>query len=105
MNGNAIKVALWGDTVGYLTWDSSDWRTATAVFRFSEDFLDRGLDISPLRMSLNSILVQSHQNIRGTSPKSRFGGLPINDSKSTLVTFAILILWLSAHFRKMLFPQ
>ena len=76
MNGNAIKVVLWGDTVGYLTWDSSDWRTETAVFRFSEDFLDRGLDISPLRMPLNSILVQSHQNIRGTSPKSRFGGLP-----------------------------
>ena len=76
MNGNAIKVALWGDTVGYLTWDSSDWRTATAVFKFSEDFLDRGLDISPLIMPLNSILVQSHQIIRGTSPKSRFGGLP-----------------------------
>ena len=76
MNGNAIKVVLWGNTVGYLTWDSSDWRTETAVFRFSEDFLDRGLDISPLRMPLNSILVQSHQNIRGTSPKSRFGGLP-----------------------------
>ena len=32
MNGNAIKVVLWGDTVGYLTWDSSDWRTETAVF-------------------------------------------------------------------------
>ena len=35
MNGNAVRVVLWGDTVGYLTWDSSNWRTTTAVFSFA----------------------------------------------------------------------
>ena len=75
MNGNAVRVVLWGETVGYLTWDSSDWRTATAVFSFAKDFLDKGHDISPLKMSVASDLVQSRQSIRGTSPKDRFGGL------------------------------
>ena len=46
MNGNAVRVVLWGETVGYLTWDSSNWRTTTAVFSFAKDFLDKGLDIS-----------------------------------------------------------
>ncbi|MBE6239907.1 MAG: type II toxin-antitoxin system HipA family toxin [Bacteroidales bacterium] len=75
MNGNAVRVVLWGETVGYLTWDSSNWRTTTAVFSFSKDFLDKGLDISPLMMSIGSNLVQSRQSIIGTNPKSRFGGL------------------------------
>ena len=75
MNGNAVRVVLWGETVGYLTWDSSNWRTTTAVFSFSKDFLDKGLDISPLMMSIGSNLVQSRQSIIGTNHKSRFGGL------------------------------
>ena len=24
MNGNAVRVVLWGETVGYLTWDSGN---------------------------------------------------------------------------------
>lgn len=75
MNGNVVRVVLWGETVGYLTWDSSNWRTTTAVFSFAKDFLDKGIDISPLRMSIASPLVQSRQSIRGTSPKDRFVGL------------------------------
>ena len=54
MNGNVVRVVLWGETVGYLTWDSSNWRTTTAVFSFAKDFLDKGIDISPLRMSIAS---------------------------------------------------
>lgn len=75
MNGNAVRVVLWGETVGYLTWDSSDWRTATAVFRFADDFLERGLDISPLGMSVHSEAARSHSSIRGGHPKNRFRGL------------------------------
>ena len=41
MNWNAVRVVLGGETVGYLTWDSSNWRTTTAVFRFAKDFLDK----------------------------------------------------------------
>lgn len=75
MNGNAVRVVLWGETVGYLIWDSTHWSTTTAVFSFAKDFLETGLDISPLRMPLGSNLVQARQSIRGTSPKDRFSGL------------------------------
>ena len=75
MNGNAVRVVLWGDTVGYLTWDSSSWRTTTAIFSFDRKFLEKGLDISPLMMPLHSNLVKSGQSIRGTSPRDRFDGL------------------------------
>ncbi len=75
MNGNVVRVVLWGETVGYLAWDSSNWRTTTAVFRFAKDFLEKGLDISPLRMSIHSDAAQSRLNIRGGNPKERFRGL------------------------------
>lgn len=75
MNGNAVRVILWGETVGYLTWDASDWRTATAVFRFAKDFLAKGLDISPLGMSIASDAAQACLSIRGGSSKDRFRGL------------------------------
>lgn len=75
MNGNAVRIVLWGETVGYLTWDSSSWRTTTAVFSFDREFLEKGLDISPLIMPLHSNLVQSGQSIRGTNPRERFDGL------------------------------
>ena len=65
MNGNAVRVVLWGETVGYLIWDSSSWRTTTAVFSFAREFIEKGLDISPLMMPLQSYLVQSGQSIRG----------------------------------------
>lgn len=73
MNGNAVRVVLWGETVGYLTWDSSDWCTATAVFRFADDFLERGLDISPLGMSVHSEAARSHSSIRGAIRKIVLG--------------------------------
>ena len=64
MNGNAVRVVLWGETVGYLIWDSSSWRTTTAVFSFAREFIEKGLDISPLMMPLQSYLVQSGQSIK-----------------------------------------
>ncbi|MDE5611883.1 MAG: type II toxin-antitoxin system HipA family toxin, partial [Odoribacter sp.] len=75
MNGNAVRVVLWGETVGYLTWDSSNWRTSTAVFRFAKDFLEKGLDISPLRMSVASDVARLRLSIRGGNPKDRFRGV------------------------------
>ena len=99
MNGNAVRVVLWGETVGYLTWDSSNWRTTTAVFSFAKDFLDKGLDISPLRMSIGSKLFQSRQSIRGTSPKERFGGLhPVfADSLPDHWGNSIFLKWAESH--------
>ena len=76
MNGNVVKATLWGKTVGYLTWDDSNWRTKTSVFQFDRDFLSLGWDISPLLMPIDSKIVQSGLDIRGGNPKDEFRGLP-----------------------------
>ena len=58
---NTVKIELWGMTVGYLTWDKSNWRTETSVFKFDSDFLSKELDISPLRMSIYGTSAQGRQ--------------------------------------------
>ena len=71
-----VKVVLWGKTVGYLTWDKSNWRTETSVFQFDRDFLNLGWDISPIKLSISSKIARSGISIRGGIPKDIFGGLP-----------------------------
>ena len=73
---NTVKIELWGMTVGYLTWDKSNWRTETSVFKFDSDFLSKELDISPLRMSIYSPLSVTGLPLRGGRPKDEFRGLP-----------------------------
>lgn len=76
MNGNVVKVSLWGKTVGYLTWDKTDWRTESSVFQFDRAFLSTGWNISPLLMPLDSRQGQSGLDIRVGNPKGPFKGLP-----------------------------
>lgn len=76
MNGNIVKVSLWGKTVGYLTWDKTDWRTESSVFQFDRAFLSTGWNISPLLMPLDSRQGQSGLDIRVGNPKGPFKGLP-----------------------------
>lgn len=76
MNGNVVKVALWGKTVGYLSWDKADWRTETSIFQFDRDYLSHGWNISPIRLPLSSRIAQSGMDIRGGNPKNVFKGLP-----------------------------
>ncbi len=73
---NTVKITLWDHTVGYLTWDSSDWRKETSVFKFDSSFLEKGLDISPLQMSINSPARKAGIPLRGSNPKDVFKGLP-----------------------------
>ena len=73
---NTLKITLWDDTVGYLTWDSSDWRKESSVFKFDSSFLEKGLDISPLQMSINSPARKAGIPVRGGNPKELFKGLP-----------------------------
>ena len=68
MNGNVVKVVLWGKTVGYLSWDKSNWRTETSVFQFDRDFLTLGWDISPIELSISSKIARSGISIRGGNP-------------------------------------
>jgi len=48
---NVVMVKLWGMPVGYLSWDK---KADYAVFEFEPEFLNQGLDISPLTMSIHS---------------------------------------------------
>jgi len=51
MKTNVVKVKLWGMAVGYLSWDK---KQNVAIFEYEPEFLDKGLDIAPLTMSVNS---------------------------------------------------
>lgn len=73
---NTVKITLWDYTVGYLTWDASDWRKETSVFKFDSSFLERGLDISPLKLSINSSVAKAGIPLRGGNSKDVFKGLP-----------------------------
>ncbi len=73
---NTEKITLWDHTVGYLTWDNSDRRKETSVFKFDNSFLDKGLDISPLQMSIHSPARKAGIPLRGGNPKDIFKGLP-----------------------------
>jgi len=57
METNVVMVRLWGMPVGYLSWDK---KSDVAVFEYEPKFLDRGLDIAPLTMSVNSPLIKKH---------------------------------------------
>jgi serine/threonine-protein kinase HipA len=51
METNVVRVKLWGMDVGYLSWDD---KARLAVFEYEPSFLEQGLDIAPLTMSVNS---------------------------------------------------
>lgn len=51
METNVVKVKLWGMDVGYLSWDN---KAGIAVFEYEPLFLERGLDIAPITMPIDS---------------------------------------------------
>lgn len=64
MTTRILKVILWGREVGRL---SMDLRRGLPYFEFSRDWVDNGLDISPLNASIR--LPQSLRPIYGASEK------------------------------------
>jgi len=72
METNVVMVKLWGMQVGYLSWDK---KSNVAVFEYEPKFLERGLDIAPLTMSINS--PRSKKHIPWTGDKDKlYLGLP-----------------------------
>lgn len=72
MDTNVVMVKLWGIPVGYLSWDK---KSNVAVFEYETEFLDKGLDIAPLTMSINS--PRSKKHIPRTGDKDKlYLGLP-----------------------------
>lgn len=71
MKNNILSVKLWGEKVCSIKWDGSyqkGWGRVGAVVSFSRDFAARGLDISPLKLSLRDpyllrgIAIPCHEN-------------------------------------------
>lgn len=72
METNAVKVKLWGMDVGYLSWDK---KLGVAVFEYEPSFLEQGLDIAPLTMSVNS--PRSQKQLPWTGDRDKlYQGLP-----------------------------
>ncbi|MDR0699665.1 MAG: type II toxin-antitoxin system HipA family toxin [Tannerella sp.] len=72
METNVVKVKLWGNDVGYLSWDK---RVNVAIFEYEPSFLEQGLDIAPLTMSTGS--PRSQKQLPWTGDKDKiYQGLP-----------------------------
>lgn len=72
MEANVVMVKLWGIPVGYLTWDK---KLNVAVFEYDSTFLEKGLDIAPLTMSIH--FPRSKKNIPWTGDQDKlYMGLP-----------------------------
>lgn len=72
METNVVMVKLWGMPVGYLSWDK---KSNIAVFEYEPEFLDKGLDIAPLTMPVNSPRSRKHIPWMGDKDKL-YMGLP-----------------------------
>ena len=72
METNVVMVKLWGMPVGYLSWDK---KSEVAFFEYEPEFLERGLDIAPLTMSIN--FPRSRKQIPWPGDKDKlYMGLP-----------------------------
>lgn len=72
METNVVLVKLWGMPVGYLSWDK---KSGIAVFEYEPEFLNKGLDIAPLTMSIYSPHSKKHFPWTGYKDKL-YMGLP-----------------------------
>ena len=96
METNVVMVKLWGMQVGYLSWDK---KADLAVFEYESEFLEKGLDIAPLTMSINS--PRSKKRIPWTGDKDKlYLGLPpmIADSLPDKWGHSLFSAWLRDNY-------
>ena len=95
MDTNVILVKLWGMPVGYLTWDK---KADSAVFEYEPEFLNKGLDIAPLTMSVNSPRSKKHIPWTGNKDKLYLGLPPVfADSLPDKWGQSLFRIWLRDH--------
>ncbi|MEA4840089.1 MAG: type II toxin-antitoxin system HipA family toxin [Bacteroidales bacterium] len=70
METNVVMVKLWGMPVGYLSWDK---KADAAVFEYEPEFLNKGLDLAPLTMSIHSPRSKKHIPWTGDRDKLYLG--------------------------------
>lgn len=72
MENNIVSVKLWGMEVGQLYWDA---KLRCAVFTYTMDFVNKGLDIAPLTASIHSVRSRKGMPYQGNKEKL-YAGLP-----------------------------
>jgi serine/threonine-protein kinase HipA len=91
-------VTLWGDTVGAVSWlDDREY----GVFEYDPDFLKKGLDVSPIHMSLEDARKGDAIFSFPALNKDTFLGLPgmLADSLPDKFGNSIIDAWLARHGR------
>ncbi|MCH8126921.1 type II toxin-antitoxin system HipA family toxin [candidate division KSB1 bacterium] len=91
-------VELWGDLVGAVNWDSS---RGFAAFEYDKPFLEKGLDLAPLKMPLAEARQRSPIFDFRALPKQTFQGLPglLADTLPDNFGNAIIDTWLAQQGR------
>ncbi len=95
MNTNVVQVKLWGMVVGYLSWDK---KADVSVFEYEPTFRAKGLDISPLSMSIHA--TRSLKNLSWSGDRDKlYLGLPpmIADSLPDKWGQSLFKAWLQAN--------
>lgn len=91
-------VKLWGDTVGAVSWlDDRSY----AVFEYASDFLNKGLDVSPITMSLDAARSGDGKFYFPSLNKDTFLGLPglLADALPDKFGNSIIDAWLARNGR------
>ena len=91
-------VELWGDLVGAVNWDSG---RGFAAFEYDKPFLEKGLDLAPLKMPLAEARQRSPIFDFRALPKQTFQGLPglLADTLPDNFGNAIIDTWLAQQGR------
>lgn len=95
---DTAMVKLWGDTVGAVSWlDDRNY----AIFEYDRDFLNKGLDVSPVMMSLNAARTGDGKFFFSSLNKETFLGLPglLADALPDKFGNSIIDSWLARHGR------
>ncbi len=93
----SINVILWGKSIGTLV-ETGSGRNRQICFYFDPEFVRRGLDIAPLRASINGIVAQKGLPVYPERDRL-FGGLPsfIADSMPDNWGHLVFSQWAKTH--------
>ena len=91
-------VKLWGDTVGAVSWLDD---RAYGIFEYDQDFLSKGLDVSPIHMGLDDARNGDGKFSFPSLNKNTFLGLPgmLADSLPDKFGNSVIDVWLSRKGR------
>jgi len=96
---DAAFVKLWGRTAGAVAWDE---QRGVATFEYDPDFLDSGLDLSPLHMPLAAARRGGVRFSFPALPRATFMGLPglLADALPDRFGNHLIDAWLAAQGRR-----